>query len=365
MSGIRVTLGTDSLLKYTLGLARGLLEVGVDLQLLTRDHDLEFGGEPGAMLRSVEAALDGRGEHLSLPGRVREPRHIRQALAMRRRTGSFGADVVHLQDVIVNDPGLVFAAVHSWKRLALTVHDPVERDDDPTKPVHRRSRAFLLRRARLVFVHAEVLRDQLIEATGLSAPVVVVPHGIDLPEVAPIPERPRILMFGRMHGYKGVDVLLDAMDLIWRENPAIELTIAGQGPLPSHPLLADERVTVRNRHVPEEEVGTLFAEATCVVLPYREASQSGVGSLAKHYGRPIVATDVGGLPDLVGEAGRIVAAGRADELATALLEVAGGRELAERLGRLGAASIEGTASWADVAGMTIDAYRTHLLQRRS
>ncbi len=253
MTEIRVILGTDFLLKYTLGLARGLLNVGADLRILTRDHDLEFGKEPGAMTRSVEASLAGRGEHLVLSGRVREPRHWREALALRRRTGRFGADVFHLQDVVVNDPGLVAAAVHSWKKLAVTVHDPVAREEDDENSVgDRRSREFLLKRARLVFVHAEVLREQLIESTGLKAPVVVVPHGIDPPDVSPIPDRPRVLMFGRMHGYKGVDILLDAMGLIWEERPEVELTIAGQGPLPNHPLLDDARVEVRNHHIHED-----------------------------------------------------------------------------------------------------------------
>jgi glycosyltransferase involved in cell wall biosynthesis len=314
------------------------------------------------MTRSVEAALAGRGEHLVLPGRVREPRHWREALALRRRTGRFGADVVHLQDVVVNDPGLVAAAVHSWKRLAVTVHDPVAREEDDENSVGDRwSRGFLLKRARLVFVHAEVLREQLIESTGLKAPVVVVPHGIDPPDVSPIPDRPRVLMFGRMHGYKGVDILLDAMGLVWEERPEVELTIAGQGPLPNHPLLDDARVEVRNHHIHEDDVGPMFAASTCVVLPYREASQSGVGSLAKRYGRPIVATDLGGLPDLVGDAGRIVAPGDATELAAALLEVAGDPDLAERLGGAGAKSVEEEAGWEVVARRTIDAYRQHIL----
>lgn len=357
----RVLLGCDHLLKYTVGLGRGLADAGCGVALLSRDHDEEFGDEAGAMRRYVEVELGGRGEHLVLPGRVRQAGHWRAALGLRRRVGRFRPEVVHLQETVVNDPALVLAALRSSRRLAVTVHDPVEREEQTQPAWQRLGRELLLRHARLVFVHAEVLREQLLEKTGVRAPVVVVPHGIDPPRVLPFPGAPRLLMFGRIQPYKGVDVLLDAMAELWKLRPEVELTIAGQGPLPDHALLADPRVDVRNGHVREDDVEALFAAATCVVLPYREASQSGVGSLAKAYGRPIVATRVGGLPDLVGEAGRIVAPGRPDELAAALLEVAGERETAERLGRLGADSVDGEAGWDDVGRLTVDAYRSHLL----
>ncbi len=56
------------------------------------------------------------------------------------------------------------------------------------------------------------------------------------------------------------------------------------------------------RHIAEDEVPGLFAAASVVVLPYIEASQSGVGSLAKGHGRPLVASAVGGLPSCVATA---------------------------------------------------------------
>ena len=76
------------------------------------------------------------------------------------------------------------------------------------------------------------------------------------------------------------------MPAVWERLPETTLTVAGSGEIePEHPVLADPRVTLRDEHVPEEAVPGLFDAATCVVLPYRQASQSGVGSEAKQYGR--------------------------------------------------------------------------------
>ena len=136
-----------------------------------------------------------------------------------------------------------------------------------------------------------------------------------------------------MSYYKGLDVLLDAMASIWEQRPATTLTVAGEGEIPSHPALSDPRVTLRQEYLAEEEVPALFDAATCVVLPYRQASQSGVGSLAMQHGRAVVASRVGGLPELVGEDwGRLVEPEDVAALAAAVLEVVGSPGLAEEMG---------------------------------
>jgi glycosyltransferase involved in cell wall biosynthesis len=125
-------------------------------------------------------------------------------------------------------------------------------------------------------------------------------------------------------------------------------------------VLADPRVEVRNEYLPESAVPELFAAATCVALPYKQASQSGVGSLAKEHGRAMVASDVGGLAELVGDAGIMVPPSDPDALADALIEVMRTPGLAEELGRLGAASVEGRSGWVDVGRQTMEAYAAYL-----
>ncbi|GBR71630.1 glycosyltransferase family 4 protein [Gluconobacter kanchanaburiensis] len=105
---------------------------------------------------------------------------------------------------------------------------------------------------------------------------------------------PRLLMFGRLLPYKGLDLLAQALPCL--AHP-FECRVVGEGPdSPELRMLSAIRhVTVENRWVPEDELPGLVEWADIVVLPYREASQSGVGAMAIASGRHVVATRVGGL----------------------------------------------------------------------
>ncbi len=117
---------------------------------------------------------------------------------------------------------------------------------------------------------------------------------------APLPPgdaRPfRLLFFGRLLPYKGFDLLAAAWSALGAEFPAM-LRVVGEGP--ESPALTRLRalpsVVVENRWVPEDEVGTLLGWADGLVLPYTEASQSGVAAAAIAARRRVVATRVGGV----------------------------------------------------------------------
>ncbi len=303
----RVLVACDFHAKYATNLARGLADQGCAVMLLTRDHDLEFGGErgegePGALRRYAEEVLDGAGVHRELPGRLSDLARLRVAVVRRREVRRFRPDVVHLQEAIWNDPRLVLAAAPPQGRFAATIHDPRRHPGDtPDTPLQRVGRRTLIRRAGLIFVHSEALRDELVQEWAPPGRIAVVPHGTRMPAHKPVPAEPTVLCFGRQSHYKGVDVLLDALPQVWQAVPDARVVLTGAGELPAHPLLGDERVELRHGHVREEDVPDLFARARVVALPYRQASQSGVGSLAKTFGRSLVVSAVGGLPELVAD----------------------------------------------------------------
>lgn len=363
---LRVVLAGDFHFRYNAMLAAGEDRAGARVTLLTRRHDEEFGGVPGAAARFVAERTPPSVRHLTIPGRVRSPRGLAATARAAREIRRFGPDVVHLQESIGTDLRLVLASGARPRRFALTVHDPVRH------PGERKSKSGLLgntaltRAAGLIFVHAEALREELERVARPRAPIVVVPHGVDPHAPEPLPERPAVLFFGRLGHYKGVDVLLDAMTEVWRSLPEATLTIAGKGELEDHPALADERVDLRREYLPDEELPALFAAARCVVLPYRQASQSGVGSLAKRYGRPLVVSELGGLPELVADgSGLTVPPEDPGALARALADLLGDRERCERLAegaRRGGAS---GSDWGTVGEATLAAYREHLLRPRA
>jgi glycosyltransferase involved in cell wall biosynthesis len=358
----RVLLACEWFVKYTAGLARGLADAGCDVVLLTRDHDLEFGGVPGAMREFVAAELDGRGRHVEIGGRVRDPSRLREMLALRRQLGGWSPDFVHIQDSLTHDLRLAVAGGYPWHHYAVTVHDPAPHPGDPQPSARiRLVRRALRRRADLIFAHSDVLVEELRALGDVRHAAEVVPHGFGELAATPLPRDPSLLFFGRISHYKGLDTLLEAMPIVWQSLPEVTLTVAGSGDIPDLPALADPRVTLRAEHVPEGDVAGLFEAATCVVLPYRQASQSGIGSEAKQYGRAMIVTDVGGLPDLVADgSGRLVAPEDPAALAAAIVEVVGTPGLAAQIGAAAASSV-GEADWASVGAQTLAAYRRYLV----
>ncbi|MDI2090332.1 glycosyltransferase family 4 protein [Commensalibacter oyaizuii] len=108
----------------------------------------------------------------------------------------------------------------------------------------------------------------------------------------------RLLNFGRLLFYKGLDLLDESLKKISSNQPYI-MRIVGYGPqtvvldrLNEHP-----NVVVENRWVPENEIADLMEWADVVILPYREASQSGIAATALAFGKPILITNVGGLAE--------------------------------------------------------------------
>lgn len=185
--------------------------------------------------------------------------------------------------------------------VAVIVHDADAHPGDGFPLLLALQRA-LLRRADLVIVLSNHV------ASGLSAngslpprvPLVVAAHppltfGPITPPGAHAGPR-RVLCFGRLRTYKGLDLLAEALRLIG-PRPDMEVRVVGQGP--ESAALADLRalpgVTVENRWVPDAEIGGILNWADVVVLPYREASQSGIAPTALATRRRIVATRVGGL----------------------------------------------------------------------
>jgi len=358
--GCRVLLGCDFHLRYSANLAGGLVRAGAEVALLNRDHDLEFGGAEGAADAYVDAAIEGA-RRFRVTGRVRSLGGWRDAVGVRRRVRAFRPTVLHVQESVGNDPRLLLAARLGRRPFAITIHDPSPHPGDRVAWQDRPFNSMLVRRAKLVFVHGESLREELLENFSPGGEVVVVPHGVTAGEASPLPAAPHLLFFGRISRYKGIDTLLDAMAKVWERAPAATLTIAGSGELEPHPLLDDPRVEARNEYLPDDALPDLFRAARVVVLPYRQASQSGVGSMVKPYARPLIVTEVGGLPELVADgSGLAVPAEDPGALAAAILRVVEDDDLAAGLAGAAVRAVEEESGWDRVAELTLAAYREHL-----
>ena len=101
--------------------------------------------------------------------------------------------------------------------------------------------------------------------------------------------------------YKGLDYLLPAMQHVHQQCPDCKLIVAGGGTFhfditPYHTL---SYIDVRNRFIPDSELVALIQHAAFMVCPYTDATQSGVIMSAYAFEKPVIATNVGGLPEMV------------------------------------------------------------------
>ena len=203
---------------------------------------------------------------------------------------------------------LTMWAALRWLRIptGVIVHDadPHPGDGFPGQFVLQR---MLVRRAGTVIALSDHVAVRLSERGDISrgARLVIASHppfdfGVRQPAGAHGGPR-RVLVFGRLLPYKGLDLLLEALRHLG-PRPDMEVRVAGRGPETSilEGLRECPGVSVENRWVPENEIGALLTWSDLLVLPYREASQSGVAAAALAAGRRVVVTRVGGLEQQLG-----------------------------------------------------------------
>jgi glycosyltransferase involved in cell wall biosynthesis len=205
----------------------------------------------------------------------------------------------------------------------------------------------ILRRARLVIAASTELAES---ARRLGAETVrVIPSGVDLPpEVGEEAEPPEVLYAGRLSQEKGILELVTAAD-------GMNLVVAGDGPLRA-------RVRDARGFVPHDELQGLYARAAVVACPSRREG-FGVACLeAMAHGRPVVASAVGGLRDLVvdGETGYLVPPRDASGLREALERLLADRDLRRRLGDAGRERARTRFAWPSVTDATLAAYEDAL-----
>jgi glycosyltransferase involved in cell wall biosynthesis len=199
--------------------------------------------------------------------------------------------------------------------------------------------------ARLADVHIAIsagLARYLAESEGFDeAGFEIVHYGIEAgPPPPPPPAEPRLAIVGRLIPIKGHDVLLEAVARARDDVPGLSVEIAGDGPLEPELRATTERlgldgvVSFLGRVSP---VAPVFERAAIVVVPSLGEGFGMVALEAMERGRAVIASDVGGLPEIVadGRTGLLVPAGDADALARAIVELAGDPARVAALGAAG------------------------------
>jgi glycosyltransferase involved in cell wall biosynthesis len=288
---------------------------------------------------------------------------LRAVLALRRATA--GADLVHAHGLRA---GLVAAAARRLagerqRPLVLTLHNALPDGGGLKRQVLQTAELATIRGADVVLAASGDLAENARRLGARDvrvAPVAAPPLSAARRSRADVRRelglddysRPLVVAIGRLHPQKGYDVLLDAVAL-WRSEPRWRnqvplVAIAGDGPLHdelTERIRAEELpVTLLGRRT---DVADLLGAADVCVLPSVWEARSLTAQEALRAGTPLVATAVGGIPELVGDAAELVPAGDAEALAEAVTAVLSDPE---RTARLCAAGPRQAATWPDEAG---------------
>jgi glycosyltransferase involved in cell wall biosynthesis len=170
-----------------------------------------------------------------------------------------------------------------------------------------------------------------------------------------------ILFFGSIWEYKGLKYLMEAEPFLSAALGQFKITIAGKGEdftKYKKYIIDPKNYEIINNFIPDEGVAELFRKASVVVLPYIDASQSGVVPLAFAFGKPVVVTKVGSIPEVVdhGENGFIVESRDSRSIAQAIITILKDPKLKQKMSENARFKAYNELSSSRIAEMHRDAY---------
>ena len=224
------------------------------------------------------------------------------------------------------------------KPIVITVHNVLPHEKSFA---YKKLSGSLFRLADHLIVHTAKNKEQMITVYGISSnKISLVPHGSLDFHVKQGIERDKIreemgfdtkdkiiLLFGAIRAYKGVDTAIKSFAQVLAKIPESRLLIAGklwEKWEPYHNLIKElnleNYISTYLDYIPSGEVYRYFTASDIVILPYHHFdSQSGVGATAISFRKPLIVTDVGGLPDLVCDQRFVVRPNDVSCLATAII----------------------------------------------
>jgi glycosyltransferase involved in cell wall biosynthesis len=286
--------------------------------------------------------------------RLRHPwNQIGMMRSLLKRIDDLAPDVIHLQK-----GHMYFSFMLPYLRrkypLVISIHDPRQHiGDKSSRLTPQPVLDFAYRQAHRVIAHNEQMKKMIVEELGIAEAKIDVMPLIAMGDPDAVQDLDHdenlILFFGRIWAYKGLAHLIEAEPLITARVPDAKIIIAGQGEDLAHyrrMMVNPSNFVIYNDWISNEERAQLFSRASIVVLPYIEATQSGVIPVAYTHAKPVVATLVGGLPTQVedGNTGFLVPPGDIDVLADRIVQLLLDKPLARQFGINGKHKLE--REWA-------------------
>lgn len=255
-------------------------------------------------------------------------RSFRMMLKVARFIKRGGFDVIHTDSMM----GMWNLMLYRWfgRKMVMTVHDPFPHSGEVSARKSFVYKVVMASVSRFVLLNHEQ-RDDFCKAYHIRPDQVLV-NRLGVYDnirtfVGPSCDEKshNVLFFGRISPYKGIEYLCQAMAKVREVVADATLTIAGGGKMyfDIAPYRKQDWVKVINRYVGMEELAGLLQRCALTVCPYTDATQSGVIMTSYGLCKPVVATRVGGLVEMVeeGKTGLLVPPKDVDALATALISL--------------------------------------------
>ncbi len=252
-------------------------------------------------------------------------------------------------------------------KILLTVHDPFSHScfDGDKSVENRRRLAFnklsnflvLNKAQKKAFLEYYQLQQKKVFDSRLGRYDYLTIYN---PQQRPI-EQKYILFFGQISSHKGLDYLLPAMQKVHEQHPNVHLIVAGRGTFHFDitPYQKTDYIHFYHRFIPDEELAALIKFSEFVVCPYIDATQSGVVMSAYAFNKPVVATNVGGLPEMVihNELGEIVPPCDVESLQTTIeLLLQDSIALQKYTSNIAIKYTQGILSWSYIAQEMVQIY---------
>lgn len=207
-------------------------------------------------------------------------------------------------------------------------------------------------------------KDADFVAKKHNCKVVVIPHAAYsyyLPSDYKNKEKVshKIAFLGRIDVYKGVDILVRAFRLLKTEG--VKLLIAGSGLLDDETMSiikSEPNINLQNRYIANEEIPTLMEDVDIVVLPYKNATQSGVIPMAFAFGKTVIATNVGSLSEQVPHGTGILVEPEANSLASAIDQMYANEKIIIEYSKNAKEFADNELTWAHSAELLINFIKT-------
>ncbi len=296
----------------------------------------------------------------------------------------YAPDAVHVQTMISARRDWIWFLLAALRRfpVIVTAHNILPHDEPEQRALFMKT-AFrvIYRSASGIIVHSEYAKERLKEFAGASGMrIAVIPHGNYLFfKTRPIPQAqarqrlgiaaraPVLLYFGALRHYKGIEDVLDIFSSVLPRHPDAVLLLAGKSMYgaPGYFKACIEerglagRVVFHDNYIKFDEIQNYYYACDAVVLPYRHIDTSGAIQLAYAFGKPVVVSRTGSMPETVedGVNGMLVAPGDIHGFSGAISAIFSDKGLAERMGQASLKLAQDRFSWERIAELTCSLYR--------